>query len=183
MKTSTARRRPLLWTHERQAQAMGFARVAGVDEVGLGPLAGPAVAAAVVLPLGIRVPGLNDSKQLRPADRERIAEIIRRRAVAWTVAEVSPEDIDLKGLTKARQRAMREAVQALVQPPDYLLIDAWEIPDLPLPQLAMIKGDTISASIMAASVVAKVYRDALMVKYDQLYPGYGFAAHKGYGTV
>ena len=175
-------RRPQLWASEKLARAMGFEFVAGIDEVGLGPLAGPAVAAAVVLPLGARLPGLNDSKQLTALQRERLDARIRRLALAWAVAEVPPEDIDRFGLTYARRRAMESAVTALTPRPQYLLIDAWDVPDLPLPQLAVIKGDATCASIMAASIVAKVHRDRLMTDFDALYPGYGFALHKGYAT-
>lgn len=161
---------------------MGFMAVAGIDEVGLGPLAGPAVAAAAVLPLGLRLPGLDDSKKMKPVDRERVARVLRRRAVAWAIGEVPPQTIDQVGLTRARQLAMEGAVRGLVVPADYLLIDAWDVPDLPLPQMAVVKGDGTCASIMAASVLAKVHRDRLMVEYDRLYPGYGFADHKGYAT-
>lgn len=176
-------RRPQLWASEKLARAMGFEVVAGIDEVGLGPLAGPAVAAAVVLPLAARLPGLNDSKQLTAAQRERLDVRIRRIAVAWAVAEVTPADIDRFGLTYARRRAMEGAVAALAPRPQYLLIDAWDVPDLAIPQLAVIKGDATCASIMAASIVAKVHRDRLMTEYDARYPGYGFALHKGYATA
>ncbi|MBO0683601.1 MAG: ribonuclease HII [Candidatus Dormibacteraeota bacterium] len=164
------------------AQQMGYAVVAGIDEVGLGPLAGPAVAGAVVLRIGERLPGLNDSKQLTPEQRERLDRLIRRRAVAWGIGAVGPEEIDRHGLTRARQRAMQAAVASLHLPAEYLLVDAWDVPELPLPQLCVVKGDSSCASIMAASIVAKVYRDRLMVEYDQQYPGYGFAGHKGYAT-
>jgi ribonuclease HII len=162
---------------------MGFKVVAGIDEVGLGPLAGPAVAGAVVLPVGTRLPGLDDSKKMRPVERERVAELVHRRALAWAVAEVSPATIDQEGLTRARQLAMEGAVRSLSVKAEYLLIDAWDVPDLPLPQMAVIKGDAFCASIMAASVIAKVHRDRIMVEYDRRYPGYGFADHKGYATA
>ena len=174
--------RPQLWASERLVRSMGFDVVAGIDEVGLGPLAGPAVAAAVVLPLGARLPGLNDSKQLTAAQRERLDARIRRVAVAWAVAEVPPADIDRFGLTYARRRAMEVAVTALAPRPQYLLIDAWDVPELAIPQLAVVRGDAVCASIMAASIVAKVYRDRLMTEFDGVYPGYGFAVHKGYAT-
>ena len=161
---------------------MGFSIVAGIDEVGLGPLAGPAVAAAVVLRVGDRLPGLNDSKQLQADQRERLDVLIRRRAVAWAIGSVEPEEIDRRGLTHARQESMRIAVAELLVPAEYLLVDAWDVPDLPLPQLCVVRGDSTCASIMAASIVAKVYRDRLMVEYDLQYPGYGFAGHKGYAT-
>jgi ribonuclease HII len=161
---------------------MGYQVVAGIDEVGLGPLAGPAVAAAVVLRVADRLPGLNDSKQLKASERERLDRVIRRRAVALGIGQVSPEDIDRHGLTYARQEAMRVAVGLLAVPADYLLVDAWDVPALPLPQTCVVKGDATCASIMAASIVAKVHRDRLMVEYDAVYPGYGFAIHKGYAT-
>lgn len=181
MKTHRTRR-PRLWQSERVAGEMGYRTVAGIDEVGLGPLAGPAVAAAVVLPIAARLPGLDDSKQLRHEERERLDRLIRRRAVACSVCAVGPEEIDALGLTRARQQAMTGAVAGLAVPADYLLIDAWDVPDLPLPQMCVIKGDATCASIMAASIVAKVYRDRLMIEFDSRYPGYGFAEHKGYAT-
>jgi len=175
-------RRPQLWASERTAREMGYQMVAGIDEVGLGPLAGPAVAAAVVLPIGLRLPGLDDSKKMKPADRERVAAAIRRHAVAFGLGLVGPEVIDGEGLIRARQLAMRRAVENLPLPPEYLLVDAWDVPDLAVPQMCVIKGDSVCASIMAASVVAKVHRDNLMIEYDRQYPGYGFAVHKGYAT-
>jgi ribonuclease HII len=161
---------------------MGYEVVAGIDEVGLGPLAGPAVAAAVVLPVGVRLPGLDDSKKLTAGERERLDRQIRRRAVALGVHAVGPEVIDSAGLIRARQLAMTGAVGRLQLAAEYLLVDAWDVPDLPLPQLCVIRGDATCASIMAASVVAKVFRDRLMIEYDREYPGYGFAEHKGYAT-
>jgi ribonuclease HII len=183
--TTTRRRtrRPHLWASERMAREMGYQVVAGIDEVGLGPLAGPAVAAAVVLPIGVRLPGLDDSKKLAPEDRVRLDRAIRRAAVAIGVGAVGPEVIDQRGLTRARQLAMTGAVENLRLAAEYLLIDAWDVPDLPLPQMCVVKGDATCASIMAASVVAKVHRDGLMVEYDREYPGYGFAGHKGYATA
>lgn len=175
--------RPLLWASERRALAMGYEVVAGIDEVGLGPLAGPACAGAVVLVPGTRLPGLDDSKKLRAGERERLSELIRRRAAAWAVGEVSHTEIDRVGMTRARRMAMQRAVQGLQRRADYLLIDAWDVPELPLPQLAVVRGDAVCASIMAASVVAKVHRDGLMTEYDRIYPGYGFAVHKGYATA
>jgi ribonuclease HII len=182
MTTRRRTRRPLLWASERIAREMGYHIVAGIDEVGLGPLAGPAVAAAVVLPVSARLPGLDDSKKLAPEERERLDRMIRRQAVAFGLHAVGPELIDRHGLTRARQLAMTGAVKALQVRAEYLLVDAWDVPDLPLPQMCVIKGDATCASIMAASVVAKVYRDGLMVDYDRQYPGYGFAEHKGYAT-
>jgi ribonuclease HII len=165
------------------AEEMGYRFVAGIDEVGLGPLAGPAVAAAVVLPIGARLPGLDDSKKLTAEQRERLDRQIRRQAVAFGIGEVSARKIDDFGLTRARQTAMSGAVACLSVPAEYLLVDAWDVPDLPLPQMCVIKGDATCASIMAASIVAKVYRDRLMVAFDREFPGYGFAEHKGYATA
>lgn len=175
-------RRPQLWASERTAREMGYQVVAGIDEVGLGPLAGPAVAAAVVLPIGARLPGLDDSKKLTAAERERVDRAIRRHAVAVGVGMAGPDVIDGQGLIRARQLAMQRAVEGLQLPAEYLLVDAWDVPDLALPQMCVVKGDAVCASIMAASIVAKVHRDSLMIAYDLEYPGYGFAVHKGYAT-
>ena len=161
---------------------MGYQLIAGVDEVGLGPLAGPAVAAAVVLPVGVKLPGLNDSKKLKAEQREAVDRLIRRRALALSVYTIGPELIDKHGLIRARQLAMKGAVEALPAAAEYLLVDAWDVPDVAVPQMCVIKGDATCASIMAASVVAKVFRDRLMIEYDSQYPGYGFALHKGYAT-
>jgi ribonuclease HII len=164
------------------AQELGFGVVAGLDEVGMGPLAGPVVAGAVVLPWHARLPGIKDSKALTAAQREKLDVAIRRRAVAVSVAEVSSEEVDRIGLTRARCQAMLGALQGLAIDVEYLLIDAFDLPEAPLPQLAVIKGDATCVSIMAASIVAKVHRDRQMVEFDRLYPGYGFAQHKGYAT-
>src|SRR5262249_11365524 len=123
-----------------------------------------------------------DSKKLTHAQREVLDVIIRRRALAFGIGAVGPEVIDGQGLIRARQLAMTAAVEALSVDAEYLLVDAWDVPDRPLPQMCVIKGDAVCASIMAASVVAKVHRDRLMIEYDGLYPGYGFAEHKGYAT-
>jgi ribonuclease HII len=178
----TRTRRPQLWASERMAREMGYEVVAGIDEVGLGPLAGPAVAAAVVLPIGARLSGLDDSKKLTHPQREALDRAIRRRAVAFGIGAAGPEVIDAQGLIRARQIAMTNAVRALAVRAEYLLVDAWDVPDLPLPQMCVVKGDATCASIMAASVVAKVHRDRLMIDYDRQFPGYGFAEHKGYAT-
>ena len=178
-----AARRPELWASERVAQQLGFKVVAGIDEVGLGPLAGPVVAAAVVLPWHARLPGIDDSKKLTALQRDRLDVLIRRRALGVSVAAVPASRLDEVGLTMARRLAMTQAVNGLGMSADYLLIDAWDVPELPLPQMAVIKGDGTCVSIMAASIVAKVFRDRAMLEYDRLYPGYGFADHKGYATA
>jgi ribonuclease HII len=174
--------RPKLWHYERMASAMGYQVVAGVDEVGMGPLAGPVVGGAVVLPIGVRIPGLDDSKLLTAELREKIDVLIRRRAVAVSVCAVDHAQVDRLGLLKARHLATAGAVAGLSVKAEYLLVDAFDVPDSPLPQMAVVRGDKVCASIMAASIVAKVARDRAMVEYDSLYPGYGFADHKGYAT-
>lgn len=157
--------------------------VAGVDEVGLGPLAGPVVAGAAVLPIGARLPGLDDSKKLTHPQRVALDRMIRRRAIAAAIGEVDSREFNQVGMTRARQLAMERAVAALGIPIEYLLLDAFDVPESPLPQLAVVRGDTTCASIMAASIVAKVHRDLRMIEFDSLYPGYGFAHHKGYATA
>jgi ribonuclease HII len=172
----------MLWRYERMASAMGYQVVAGVDEVGMGPLAGPVVGGAVVLPIGIRIPGLDDSKLLTAEQRERLDRTIRRRALAVSVCAVDHAQVDSLGLLRARHLATAGAVAGLEIPAEYLLVDAWDVPDAMIAQMAVIRGDRICASIMAASIVAKVARDRAMIEYDKLYPGYGFAGHKGYAT-
>ena len=174
--------RPKLWHYERRALAMGYQVVAGVDEVGMGPLAGPVVAGAVVLPISARIPGLDDSKLLTADERERVDQLIRRRAVSVSVCAVDHTQIGSLGLLRARHLAAAGAVAGLTVAAEYLLIDAFDIPGALLPQLAVVRGDKVCASIMAASIVAKVARDRAMIEYDRLYPGYGFAVHKGYAT-
>lgn len=161
---------------------MGYQVVAGVDEVGMGPLAGPVVGGAVVLRIGDRIPGLDDSKRLTAGQRDRVDAIIRRRAVAVSVCAVDHTQVDQLGLYRARILASAGAVAGLAVKAEYLLVDAFDVPDAPLPQMAVVRGDKVCASIMAASIVAKVARDRAMIEYDNLYPGYGFAEHKGYAT-
>lgn len=165
---------------EQELWARGVRVVAGLDEVGMSPLAGPVAAGAVVLKVGWRAPGINDSKQLTPKARADLAVLIRKEAVAHAVAFVEPADIDRLNIYWASLLAMRKAVEALGIVPEHLLIDARRIKDLPIEQSRIVKGDERSLSIAAASIVAKTARDAKMVEYDRLYPGYGFARHKGY---
>jgi ribonuclease HII len=168
---------------EREARARGFRFIAGVDEVGRGALAGPVVAAACILDLTRELPkGLNDSKKLSARARERISEELKQTAIAFGVGEVSNAEIDRINILNATRRAMLEAVEKLNPRADFLLIDALELKDAHLPQRAIIRGDAISASIAAASIIAKTYRDALMREYDREFPAYGFARHVGYGT-
>ena len=162
--------------------AGGACCVAGVDEVGVGPLAGPVVAAAVVLPLFPRLPGLDDSKRLGPLARERLAREIHAQAIAVAVAEVSVIEIDRRNIYQAGLLAMRQAVEALDPQPDHVLVDARHIPGISSAQTAIVGGDGCDASIAAASIVAKVHRDAIMARLDREYPGYGFGRHMGYGT-
>lgn len=185
-KASTGRRagqrlRRLL-ERERELWAAGFSRVAGVDECGMGPLAGPVVAAAVIFPPGRGLHGVNDSKQLTAAQREDRAAEIRSEALAWAVVRVEPEEIDRLNIYNAGLVAMRRALDGLPSPPDYVLLDGRRIADLPLPHEAVIGGDARCHAIAAASILAKTARDALMASYEATYPGYGFAEHKGYAT-
>jgi len=160
---------------------VGLQRVAGADEVGVGPLAGAVVAAAVVFPPGVEVADLADSKRLSPAVRERLAAEVRRCATVG-VAMVDVEEIDRINIYQARMKALRRAVEELPKPPHFVLVDGREIPGLGYPQAAYVKGDSFVASIAAASIVAKVYRDAYMRELDSRYPVYGFARNMGYGT-
>ncbi len=168
---------------ERQAVIDGYRFVAGVDEVGRGCLAGAVVAGAVILDLQKPLPkGLNDSKQLTLKQRETIAEKIKQRAVCYAVAEVDAEEIDRINILQASKKAMRLAVEKLQPGADFLLVDALQLKELLLPQLGIIRGDSISASIAAASVIAKTYRDNLMREMHDVYPQYGFNSHVGYAT-
>lgn len=162
----------------------GVRGVAGIDEVGVGPLAGPVVAAAVVLPKTFVLQGLDDSKRVRPARRESLAAEIRSIAVGLGIGEVSVEEIDQVGIFQAALEAMRRAVKSLerVATVDHLLVDARTVPGVTQPQTAIIRGDQKDASIAAASIVAKVHRDTLMKTLGQRYPAYGFERHMGYGT-
>lgn len=168
---------------ETEARRCGYRLVAGLDEAGRGPLAGPVVAAAVVLPRRCLLAGLNDSKQLTEAERERLYDEILQRALGVGVGRASEREIDAMNILEATRLAMGRAIQALPAVPDYLLLDALELPAIHLPQRAVIKGDTLSVSIAAASIVAKVTRDRLMGEYHRQYPQYNFQAHKGYGTA
>jgi ribonuclease HII len=169
--------------HEAALRARGYARIAGVDEVGRGCLAGPVVAAAVVLDPERPVPGLRDSKQIGPAERARLARVVVERAAACGLGVVDAEEIDRLDILRATLKAMTGALGALRRRPDFVLVDALRIPGIAFPQRSLVRGDQKVACIAAASIVAKVYRDGLMSALDVGYPGYGFAAHKGYGTA
>jgi ribonuclease HII len=169
---------------EEQARAEGFRYIAGVDEVGRGCLAGPVVAAACILDPEKPIPaGINDSKKLSERRRVVIAEELRVNALAFAIAEVDAGEIDRINILEATKMAMLKAIAGLEPAADLLLIDALQLNRSPLPQKAIIKGDSISASIAAASILAKTYRDNLMVEYDREFPEYGFAGHKGYGAA
>jgi ribonuclease HII len=170
-------------TLENTYRRLGFIHVAGVDEVGRGCLAGPVVTAAVVLDPEQRIAGLADSKQVPPADRNRIYECILRRARAWAVSAAEPDEIDAINIHQASLRAMQRAVLALVPLPDLVLVDAFRIPGLFMAQRGIAHGDARCAAIAAASIVAKVSRDRLMVDLHSRDPRYGFDRHKGYATA
>ncbi len=177
-----------VWTigfdFEDQARSEGFRFVAGVDEVGRGCLAGPVVAGVCILDRAKPVPeGLNDSKKLTAKRRAEIADELRANAVAFAIGVVEADEIDRINILEATKLAMLKAISALKPTPDHLLIDALQLKQSSLPQKAIIKGDAISYSIAAASVIAKTYRDDLMSAYDSEFPQYGFAAHKGYGSA
>ncbi|MCE5314368.1 MAG: ribonuclease HII [Armatimonadota bacterium] len=170
------------WAYEMQARSQGYMRVAGVDEAGRGPLAGPVVAAAVILPDDFDQTGVDDSKKLTPARRDKMFDRISSEAVAIGVGIVEPEEIDRINILRATHLAMRLALEDLNAPCDYALVDGLPVNGLGVPSLAIVKGDGKSVSIGAASIIAKVTRDRIMVEMDRLYPGYGFAGHKGYGS-
>ncbi|MFJ7747027.1 ribonuclease HII [Peribacillus sp. NPDC097295] len=166
---------------ERELRKQGFSILAGIDEVGRGPLAGPVVTSAVILPEDFYLPGLNDSKKISESKREQFYETIYKEAISIGVGIVHSEKIDEINIYQATKKAMMAAVNNLSELPDHLLIDAMEL-DIPIPQLSLIKGDARSITISAASIVAKVTRDRMMMEYGVKYPEYGFEKHMGYGT-
>src|SRR3954451_5390853 len=168
------------WKLERAARKLGFMRIAGCDEVGRGPMFGPVVAAAVILAPKCRIDGLDDSKKVPEKRRNELDIQIRLQAVAWAIAAVDVETIDRINIRNASLLAMRTAVAQLALSPDYLLIDGCDTIDWTCPQQSVIHGDGTSFSIAAASILAKVYRDRMLVELDAEYPGYGLASHKGY---
>lgn len=167
---------------EQEARRCGYRRIAGVDEAGRGPLAGPVVAAAVILPVRCRLTGVDDSKQLSAPERDRLYAVIMDRAVGVGVGSATAEEIDRINILEATKLAMRRALAELSPTPDYVLIDAVPLLGVPMPVRPIIKGDAVSVSIAAASIVAKVTRDRLMAQLHYIYPRYNFLAHKGYGT-
>jgi ribonuclease HII len=171
-----------LLKYESELWAQGFDLIAGVDEAGVAPLAGPVVAGAVVLARGYKLRELDDSKKLDESTRVRLAQIIKSDAVAWAVGVAEVEEIEVLNIYHAGLLAMRRAVEGLKPAPDFILVDARKIPDCAPPQRGLVHGDSLSASIAAASIIAKTTRDAMMVELNARYPGYGLDAHKGYPT-
>lgn len=169
--------------YERKLQAEGFKYICGVDEVGRGPLAGPVVCAAVILPLEDIIEGVDDSKKLTAKKRENLAREIQNRAIAFNICRIEPEIIDKINILEATKLCMKNAVEGLEISPDFVITDGNMHLDIAIPQMSIVKGDSLSYVIGASSIIAKVYRDSLMDEYDKLYPDYGFARNKGYGTA
>ena len=170
------------YAYEKRAGEQGFSAVCGIDEAGRGPLAGPVCAAAVILPPDCDIPGLNDSKKLSEKKREALFQVIQEKALAFGIGWATAEEIDRVNILQATFLAMARAVEALPAPADYALVDGNRMPPLPIPGETIVKGDATSASIAAASILAKVSRDRLLRRLDEAHPEYGFAKHKGYGT-
>jgi ribonuclease HII len=170
------------WFFERSAREAGYTCIAGLDEAGRGPLAGPVVAAAVVLPDGLLIPGLTDSKQVTAPERDRLFDVVRELARWYGIGIADERTIDDVNILQATILAMERALEALPSRPDYLLLDAIILPRVPLPQKPVIKGDCRSHSIAAASILAKVTRDRMMLDVHDRFPQYNFRKHKGYGT-
>lgn len=168
--------------YERELWASGADYICGVDEVGRGPLAGPVVTAAVILPKDFKLLGVDDSKKLSPKKRDELFDQIKEAAVAWAIGRREPERIDEINILEATKEAMLDAIENLSVSPDHVLIDAVHLKKLTIPQTSIIKGDANSVSIAAASIIAKVTRDREMVEMSKIYPGYAFESNKGYGT-
>ena len=171
-----------LWTIERECKAEGYQCICGVDEAGRGPLAGPVCAAAVILPEGLEIPGLNDSKKLTDKRRRELYDVIVEKAIAYGIAFADEKEIDEINILQATYNAMERAMQQLTVKPEMALIDGNRAKDFGLPVKTVVKGDSKSANIAAASILAKVTRDRLMEELSGEYPQYGFEVHKGYGT-
>lgn len=172
----------LINLYENEGYRNGYTYIGGIDEAGRGPLAGPVVAAVVVFKPGTKIEGINDSKKLSEAKREELFDIIKEQALDYGIGIVNNEDIDEINILNATYLAMKKAINCLKNTPDYLLIDAATIPGIDIDQKPIIKGDSKSISIAAASILAKVTRDNIMYQYDEMFPEYGFKSHKGYGT-
>ena len=174
--------KPLEYTLEAELEEMGYTAVCGVDEAGRGPLCGPVVAAAVILPTGLYIEGLNDSKKLTEKKREALYDVICESAIAYAIVEGSVEEINETDILQTTMHAMRRAIEQLPVKADYALVDGNMARNFPVPVKTVVKGDATSPSIAAASILAKVTRDRLCIKMDEQYPMYGIAKHKGYGT-
>ncbi len=170
------------WKFEAEMRGQGFVRICGVDEAGRGPLAGPVYAAAVILPYGENIEGLNDSKKLSEKKREELFDIIIQKAVGYGIACAEVEEIEEINILNASFLAMRRAIEQISPLPDFALIDGNMVRNIPVRAKSVVKGDSLSASIAAASILAKVSRDRLLKEYDEKYPQYGFSKHKGYPT-
>ncbi len=171
-----------LWKYEHIYAEQGCRMICGIDEAGRGPLAGPVCAAAVILPMDLQIEGLNDSKKLTEKRREALYDVIVDNAIAYGIGFASEQEIDEINILQATFLAMRRAVEQMNAKPDMVLVDGNREPELEFPVKTIVKGDSLSANIAAASILAKVTRDRLMIEKDALYPQYGFAVHKGYGT-
>lgn len=171
-----------IWAYEEKLQSDGYKLICGVDEAGRGPLAGPVCAAAVILPMHAEIPGLNDSKKLSDKKRRELFPLIKEKAIAYAISFSDEKEIDRVNILQATFLAMQRAIEQLPVVPEYILIDGNKAPQTDLPVQTIVKGDSLSASIAAASVLAKVTRDDLMLQMAEQYPGYGFDVHKGYGT-
>lgn len=171
-----------LWEIEKEYAEKGYKLICGADEAGAGPLAGAVYAAAVILPLGLEIEGLNDSKKLTEKKREALFDVIQEKAIAWAINGIDVDEIDETNILQARLKAMDMCIDMLEPEPDFALIDGNRDKGIRCPHTTVIKGDSLSANIAAASILAKVSRDRYMVAMDKVYPEYGFAKHKGYPT-
>jgi len=182
MKESEEIRLEKMLEYEKSLYSKGYEYICGIDEAGRGPLCGPVVAAAVILKRGDKIEGVNDSKKLSEKKREALFEEIKQRAIAWSVGIVDEKTIDEINILEATRLAMKKAVEGLYQKPDYALVDAEKKVPIDVPYMPIIKGDALSESIAAASIIAKVTRDRMIIELDKEYPEYNFAKNKGYGT-
>lgn len=171
-----------LYHFEREIQSQGYQIIAGTDEAGRGPIAGPVVAASVILKPGTFINGLNDSKKISAKKRESLYDEIKEKCISFSIKVIDNDEIDRINILQSSCLAMKLAVEDMDVSPDFVLVDGLKNKLIEIPQLSLVKGDSKSASIAAASILAKVYRDRIMDEYDQMYPGYGFASHKGYPT-
>ncbi|MDD5604175.1 MAG: ribonuclease HII [Eubacteriales bacterium] len=169
--------------YEKKYRLAGYSFIAGIDEAGRGPLAGPVVAAAVILPQGSLITGVNDSKKISEKNRELLYDVIKNECISWAAGIIDEKEIDSINILNATIKAMYKAIGGLSESPDFLLIDAVKLEKTTIPSESIIRGDALSISVAAASIMAKVTRDRIMREYDKIWPQYGFAAHKGYGTA